>query len=419
MISNTYTPIVGGVEHSINSFTAYYRKKGHRVMILTLEYDNAPSNEKEVIRLPSIRHFNGSDFSVRMPIPISLSHVLNDFEPDIVHSHHPFILGDTALRIAKSYQKPLVFTYHTRYEHYTHYVPLDIPVMKKLVIELAAGYSQLADCVIAPSLGIAKMLVKEGVDTRIEIIPTGVDVAGYAGGDGPRFRKKFKIPSDAVLLGFVGRLAVEKNLVFLTESVAKYMQEDKQSYFLLIGQGPELEKIRAVIDANDMQGRFISPGEIVGEDLIDAYHAMDAFVFASITETQGVVLMEAMAAGTPVIALRASGTEDVVEDGKNGRLVEKEDVADFVSALRSFFGLSAAERQAVKKNALKTAASFSIENMAEKALSVYRSLLDEKSTKHDIESSRWARTIGRWKAEWELIVNMADAVGEVIKEKNR
>lgn len=122
---------------------------GHRVLIITLEFDNVPPHEEGVIRLPGIRHFNGSDFSVRLPVPTHLAPVLEKFQPDIVHSHHPFMLGDTALRIAKNFKIPLVYTQHTRYEFYTHYVPLDPPSIKQFVIELTSGYAQLADCVFA------------------------------------------------------------------------------------------------------------------------------------------------------------------------------------------------------------------------------------------------------------------------------
>ena len=141
-------------ERSIQSFTREYQRLGHDVLILTLEYDGVPSDEKGVIRIPALRRFNGSDFSIRLPIPVNLSSVLDEFKPDIIHSHHPIILGDTALRIANKYKAPIVFTHHTKYEDYTHYVPLDSPELKKFVVELTTGYANLVDCVVAPSQSI-------------------------------------------------------------------------------------------------------------------------------------------------------------------------------------------------------------------------------------------------------------------------
>ncbi|MDP2105797.1 MAG: glycosyltransferase, partial [Desulfobulbaceae bacterium] len=133
MMTNTFTPHVGGVARSIESFTAAYRSKGHQVMVVAPTFENMPADENNVIRIPAIQRFNGSDFSVILPTPGFLSDAIINFQPDIVHVHHPFLIGDTALRIAKQHELPLVFTHHTMYEQYTHYVPGNSTAMKKFI----------------------------------------------------------------------------------------------------------------------------------------------------------------------------------------------------------------------------------------------------------------------------------------------
>jgi glycosyltransferase involved in cell wall biosynthesis/endonuclease/exonuclease/phosphatase family metal-dependent hydrolase len=419
MVTNTYTPIVGGVERSIRSFAREYRKRGHSVLIITLEFDNVPAHEKDVIRLPAIRRFNGSDFSIRMPIPFDLDRRLKDFKPDIVHAHHPFILGDTALRISNKYRIPLVFTHHTRYEDYTHYVPIGLPALKRFVIEITCGYAELADYVFAPSRSVKEYLLRDEVRTPIEIIPTGVEPVFFEAKDARRFRSKYAIAENKKIIGHVGRLAKEKNLTFLVPAVIEYLKQDPQAVFVLVGKGPAYEEILKLIKENECEDRFFFTGVLEGEELVEAYQAMDVFAFSSKTETQGMVLLEAMAAGTPVVALRASGVSDIVEDGKNGFLIDDEDRDAFITVLGRFLDLSEREKKKFSERAVKKARALSIEATTKKALGIYEKLLKQRFVYSDIENSPWQKAIGSIKSEWELAGNLAGAVSETIKEELR
>ena len=127
MMTNTYLPHVGGVARSVDSCATWLRSRAHRVLIGAPRFEGAPRREPGVVRIPAIQHFNGSDFSVPLPITRALHRAVERFRPDLVHSHHPFLLGDTALRIAAEFDLPIVFTHHTLYERFTHYVPLDSP----------------------------------------------------------------------------------------------------------------------------------------------------------------------------------------------------------------------------------------------------------------------------------------------------
>jgi len=415
MMTNTYKPFVGGVERSVEIFTEEYRSDGHRVMIVAPRFKGIPKDEPDVIRVPAIQNFNGTDFSVQLPIPGVLSNALRGFQPDIVHSHHPYLLGDTALRVAAKYGIPLVFTFHTFYERYTHYVPGDSPVLKKFVIALCTGFAGLCNKVFAPSESVARELRQRGVTASIEIVPTGIDVEFFAAGDKRRWRQSAGIPSDAFVVGFVSRIAPEKNMRFLAEAVARYLQREQHSHFFLIGSGPSENEVREILWQRGLGDRVHAFGVLRGRDLVDAYHGMDAFAFASHTETQGMVVAEAMAAGVPVVALDATGVREVVEDGKNGRLLDAEDVEAFSSALHWIAGLTEKKRTALKQNARNTARGFSRQRCAHRALGYYKYLLSkgcvyEKAKDRPLDEIR--RLI---KAEWDLILTKTRATSDAVK----
>ncbi|NNC66804.1 MAG: glycosyltransferase, partial [Gammaproteobacteria bacterium] len=189
MMTNTYSPHVGGVARSIEAFTSEYWQRGHHVLVVAPMFENVSENEQDIIRIPAIQHFNGSDFSVALPVPGLLSSAIQEFEPDVIHSHHPFLIGSTALRIAHTHEIPLVFTHHTKYEEYTHYMPGDSQALKRFVISLSTNYANLCDLIFAPSESIAEMIRERGVETPIAVVPTGVNLSRFENANGLQFRK--------------------------------------------------------------------------------------------------------------------------------------------------------------------------------------------------------------------------------------
>lgn len=402
MMTNTYPPHVGGVARSVQSFTDAYREEGHRVMVVAPTYDDMRDDEEDVIRLPAIQNFNGSDFSVRLPVPGLLTDALDAFDPDIVHSHHPFLLGDTALRVAARYDVPVVFTHHTRYELYTHYVPVDSPVIQRYAVQMATQYANLCDHVIAPSESIADLLHARGVSTPVTSIPTGIDVHRFSQGDGAGFRRKHGLRSDRLIIGHVGRLAPEKNLPWLAEAVATFLERRSEGCFFVIGDGKSRHAIRDCFEKRRSSDRLVMPGCLCGQDLIDAYHAMDIFAFASLTETQGMVLAEAQAAGTPVVAVDAPGTREVVDDKVNGRLVEDLNQAAFVDALAWIADLPDEQRTRMITAARHTGEGFSIERCARCQLDVYEQLAHQRPKHRNPDDSVWSQMRRRLELEWNL-----------------
>lgn len=413
-MSNTFTPHVGGVARSLERFRSEFRRWGHRDLVVAPTFPLLPADEVDVVRVPAIQHFNGSDFSVRLPIPALLFPTLEQFRPDIVHAHHPFLLGDTALRIAALDQIPHVFTHHTLYEQYTHYVPGDSQALKRFVIELSTGYANLCDGVIAPSESIADMLQKRGVTTPITVIPTGVGQEWFVAQDGTALRESLGIPPQAFVLGHVGRLAPEKNLAFMTDAVIHFIQQHKQAHFLLAGAGPFEQEIRDRFKNNDLTDHFHQIGQVGPGTLVKAYHAMDVFVFASQSETQGMVLTEAMAAGTPVVAVDATGVREVIRDRVNGRLLMKEVLEDFSAGIAWVFGLSSEKRRALQTAARETADQFSITRSADRVLKLYASLIEQKRGGKKIEDSGWLSLLPLIETEWGLWSNRAHALHKAL-----
>jgi 1,2-diacylglycerol 3-alpha-glucosyltransferase len=415
MLTNTFTPFVGGVARSVGAFARQCRQAGHRVMIVAPVFEGMPAVEEDVIRVPALQDFNGSDFPLALPAPGMLSSHLEECRPDIVHSHHPHLLGNTAVRIACRLGRPLVFTHHTMYEHYLHYVPTGASRLRQFVITLVTGYCNLCDCVIAPSASVAALLRERGVQTPIEILPTGVDVAGFATGDGAQFRRAHHIPQKAWVAGYVGRLAPEKNLAFLAEAVRTCLAQTRCGHFLVVGAGPSAQEIRSIFAGDKLGRRLHLVGSLDGTDLVDAYHAMDVFVFASRSETQGMVLTEAMAAGKPVVALDAPGVREVVADGGNGRLLMSEHLEDFAAALDEIAAAPAARRQELAQAARATAERFSMERCGRELLGLYTRLVRQQP-RGPKDESVWHHAMEEIKAEWELLKNMAEAVGQAMRK---
>ena len=414
MATNTYGPQVGGVARSVDRFTQAYRARGHRVLVVAPSYENLEPDEPGVARVPAIQHFNGSDFSVILPIPMYLARSINEFQPDLFHSHHPFLLGDTALRMASGRQIPLVFTYHTMYELYTHYVPFGAESLGEMAKRLSVGYANLCDHVIAPSRYIASLIVARGVSTPITVIPTGVDVARYERGEGREFRRRLRIPEGAFAVGHVGRLAPEKNLDFLAESLGLFMQRYPSAHFFVVGTGPSQPGLKKCLEAAGVGERCHFAGQLDEPDVINAYHAMDVFAFSSQSETQGIVVAEAMAAGVPVVALDAPALSEVVEDGVNGVVVTPADSREFAEALGRVAGLPPEHRAAYIRAARHTAQGCSVDVCADKSLALYSDVLRGARCDISHQIHEWSGFLKRVEEEWNLWANRLSALAGAV-----
>lgn len=425
MFTNTYLPHVGGVARSVSFFSQDLRDAGHRVLVIAPTFPGCEEHDRDeadVFRVPAIQQFNGSDFSVRIPSPFLVNEKVDLFEPDVIHSHHPYLLGDAALRTARRRKLPLIFTHHTLYEEYTHYIARNPENMKRFAAFLSTNYADMCDRVVAPSQSIRHLIRKRGVTVPVTVIPTGVDTSFFSKGSGESFREKHGIPQESFVIGHLGRLAPEKNLDYLAAAAAQTLEKRSDVYFLVVGEGPSRQTILQRFTESGLHKRLILAGKATGQTLADAYHAMNIFAFASHSETQGMVLTEAMAAGVPVIALDAPGVREVVEDGLNGRLLDgKSSEKQFAEMLT----WSIAHPQKVAqwaKAARSTVKSFARERSVKKLQDLYANAVESRKKNGAYKTDElhiWDKFLLACQAEWDLAAGKTESIIQTVDEKSK
>jgi 1,2-diacylglycerol 3-alpha-glucosyltransferase len=323
-VSDVFFPRVNGVSTSIETFRRDLAELGHEVALVAPAYSGTPGDPPEtadqwISRVPS--RAVPRDPEDRIMSRGGLRRALSELAPrkfDVVHIHTPFLAHYAGLRFAREQGIPVVATYHTLFEEYLHhYVPL---VPRWITGGLARRFSRSQcnelDAVVAPSQAMKQALLAYGVTKRIEVLPTGLPAERFRAGDGEAFRRRHGFELGQPLLLFVGRAAHEKNIGFLIEMMLELRRLRPDALLLIAGEGPAEHALRAQATrlGLDASVRFLGYFDRGGE-LQDCYSAADVFVFGSLTETQGLVLLEAMAQGVPVVAIPRMGTIDILGPG--------------------------------------------------------------------------------------------------------
>lgn len=322
IFTNNYLPNPYGVTGSIESFRKGLEKEGHTVYVFAPEWKGYQDDNPRVFRYPAIM----TNIKIKFPIPVLFSRkmdrILERLDLDIIHSQHPNLLGSVAAKWARRKKIPLVFTWHTLYDKYVGFVPF-IPekLASKWIIKKAAKYANKADGVVVPTDSVKSVIRRWGVrNANIGVIPTGVRKRFFEGADGSRIRRKFGIGSDEVVFVTVSRLTSEKNIEFLLEKILSVLKERKKVKYLLAGGGYLKDKLKEKVKKTGFSDRVIFVGEVKREEIKNYYVAGDIFVYASKSETQGMIFCEAMFAGLPIVALKATGAQDIIRDKKTGFL---------------------------------------------------------------------------------------------------
>ena len=330
LFTNNYLPFRGGVTTAVETLRTGLEASGHQAWVFAPASDTADDSAR-VFRYPSIPAPTYPGLAVPFPFSPRLARAARGLRPDIIHAQHPFLLGVTARRIARRLAVPLVFTYHTRYEKYAHYVPAPERVVAALAVRLACRFADRADLVIAPSACIAETLRGRGVRARVAVVPTGVPLDRFRPGDAGAARRALALAPEALVCLYVGRLDREKSVERVIEAFGLIASALPEARLLLVGQGSHAEALGRRAAASAARDRIRLVGGVAREALPPYYRAADLFLFASETETQGLVLAEAHACGLAAVAVRASGVEEVVVDGKTG-LLTKPDARDLADA---------------------------------------------------------------------------------------
>jgi 1,2-diacylglycerol 3-alpha-glucosyltransferase len=332
MISDVYFPRVNGVSTSIQTFRRELAALGHETDLIAPAYPVRYAEDSHTLRVPS--RFIPLDPEDRMMRPRDVRALLprlREERYDLVHIQTPFVAHYLGIEIAEALGVPRVETYHTFFEEYLfHYVPV-FPkgVLRALSRRFSRGQGNRVDALIVPSSAMRDKLAEYGVQSPMHVIPTGIPMAEFSTGDGDSFRRGHGIPENRPMLLFVGRVAHEKNIVFLVRALERALADIPDLLLTIAGEGPALAPLKKLVASRKLQNHVLFVGYLDRRGaLLDCYRAADAFVFASRTETQGLVLLEAMALGVPVISTAVMGTRDVVGP-KRGALVPADDEADF------------------------------------------------------------------------------------------
>jgi len=377
-VSDVYFPRINGVSTSIQTFRRELARLGHESTLVAPAYPAPHEDDARTVRIDSRAvPLDPEDRAMRLRQLRRLERQLAAEHFDLVHVQTPFLAHYAGIALARRRAIPVVATYHTLFEEYLfHYVPV-VPrgAMRALARRISRAQCDALDAVIVPSTAMRETLERYGVRSRIGIVPTGIPLAEVCGGDGMRFRTARGIaPSRPVLL-YVGRVAFEKNIEFLLRALALVRREVPDALLVVCGEGPALARLTRLARALGLAEavRFVGYLERTTH-LLDCYQAADAFVFASRTETQGLVLLEAMALGVPVVSTAVMGTRDIVGPGR-GALVaadREEDFAAKVVGLLRDRGL----RARLSAEGREYARTWSAAALALRMEAFYRSVLD-------------------------------------------
>lgn len=374
MVSDVYFPRVNGVSTSIQAFRQALEAAGHHVTLIAPDYGQTVEDETGIIRISSRNVIvDPEDRMMRIRRIHRLTEELRADDFDIIHIHTPFVAHYAGLKLARKLKLPVVATYHTFFEEYLYNYVKWLP--KEWLRYAARRFSrtQCADlnALVVPSSAMQQVLKDYGVETPMTVLPTGLDMRVFESGDGVAFRERHGITAERPVILFVGRVAFEKNIGFLLDVTERLREQIPDILFVIAGEGPAEKSLHAQVKRRGLEGNVNFVGYLRRDGGLQAcYKAADVFVFASRTETQGLVLIEAMACGTPVVSTAVLGTKDVIGAGQGG-LVAPEDMEGFAKQVERLLQGNTLRAQKAKE-ALVYAATWSHTAQAEKLVAFYR-----------------------------------------------
>ncbi len=374
IFTNNYLPNPYGISTSVDGFRRALEREGHIIYIFAPHWSDQQKEKVDdhVFRYPSFKAPTKINFSLVVPHSSRIDKIIKDLNFDIIHAQHPNLLGSVGKKWATKKKIPLIFTWHSLYDRYAHYVPF-VPekISGQWAMRNAVDFANDSDHVIVPTLSVKKTIKENGVThNRISIVPSGVDEKLFANPHGARIRKKYNISEEKIILGTISRLTEEKNVLFLASAVAEILQKNKNCIFVCCGEGDLRNKMEEIFANRNVSKHVIFVGKIARENVKDYLGAFDVFVYASTSETQGTIVTENMYIGKPIVAVAENGVGDLVESGVNG-LSTKEDKKEFVQALQKIVDDSEL-RKKLGQNAKKLAKEkYTTTVCAKKLLEVY------------------------------------------------
>lgn len=371
VFTDTYLPQINGVVTSTVTFAEEFERQGHNVYIFAPRVDEEKRSTEQVFRFRSVVWPGQKEHRLSIP----WSRKMNKFEEleiDVIHAQTPFSMGYLAQIMGKRHQLPVIHTYHTFFAKYLHYVPL----LPQKMMEKYAHYESKRFCnrcnhIVVPSTQMKEKLSDYGVTVPIDVIPTGINLQSVGELESrSAFRARYHIKNDEKLCIFVGRLGIEKNVYFLLQAFQKIKDAVPHAKLFIGGDGPEKADMIDTVQKQGLVDSVIFSGYLNRQAVFSAFQAADLCLFPSVTETQGLIVLESLACQTPVVCINAMGVRDVLANNQGGFLSE-ETVPDFVDKAIQLLTDTPLYEKKVSEAAARVDA-FSSETCARKMLKVFQ-----------------------------------------------
>lgn len=371
LFSNAYLPVVSGVVNSLVEIRKNLLKRDHTPFLFAPEVRGYRDQHGGIYRFPSVDLDKSVGFPVPIPYSAKLSRLVPRMRLDLIHSHHPILIGATAAKFAQKIHCPLVYTFHTQIEQYTHYVPFfRHETVRDAARQKVSRYLAKCELVICPSSSIRGLLDSYSVDTRVEVVPNAIDLEKFKAPAGPLrdLRAELNLPADSLLTMAVGRLASEKGLPFMLRALAR-TRSAAPHHLLLVGDGPQREELMEQARRLKIDKRVHFLGYASYDQMPALYSQVDLFAICSTTEVKPLVVLEALASGVPVLAVSACGTVDTLTHQVDGWL-SRLDLEEYAAAWETLLG-SENLREKLSQGARRTAQTYSMANYADTLCRLY------------------------------------------------
>lgn len=380
MVTDVYLPRVNGVSTSIQTFRREFHALGHEVLLIAPDYGALTEDEQGLIRVPALRvPLDPEDRFMRWRRLRNLLPQLAGGGFDLIHIQTPFLAHYAGVAFSNALDVPRVETYHTYFEEYFYHYVRFLPKqsLQGLARRLSRGQCNDLHGLVVPSHQMRTVLEGYGITVPMEVIPTGLDLEEFASGDREAFRRRYSIPPERPVIAYVGRVAFEKNIDFLLRVTARLKAVVPDILFVVSGEGPALTSLKEQARRLGLEAHALFVGYLDRRGpLLDCYRAADAFIFASRTETQGLVLLEAMALGTPVVSTAIMGTRDMLREGA-GAVIVPEDESAFAAAVANLLQ-DEPRRRKLGAAGQRHAKQWTARAMAERLLAFYREVMDAR-----------------------------------------
>lgn len=370
-----YLPQKNGVATTVAGFAKALQKRGHEVYIIAPKYPGYKDTERHVIRLTSIDVKQETDVRVAIYLPEKALRETLKIDFDIVHGHSGGSISLLGWEVARRKNIPYVFTYHTLWSKYTHYFLKGLIVSPKMMETASRIFCNASDGIIAPSLRVKNELNSYGIKKPIFIVPNGLNISDFQKNKDNYLRKKCKIKKENSIILYVGRIAKEKSIGHLIQGFSIVHKKVPNTSFVLVGEGPELHNLQKLAKDLEIEKDVHFVGGVNYQSIPKAFKSADVFAFASKTETQGMVVIEALTAGLPTVTVNAAPFKNLITNNHDGLLVKytPQDFAEKIIQILTDKKL----REKLSINAQKTAKNFSLESLTPQLENVYNYVIEK------------------------------------------